>query len=290
MLFFKKIECRNENEALKDRLSAASEVNSHLASRIEELTMENDSLRAHIRRLLRLLKSDHSFAKEQRPLDHDIQGTIHEEDEDIQKRMEEVESHRAKLNAATRVSLGKEADSQGLTLDPKYVSLGDVLGKGTFGTTYKGFWQGIEVAVKAVSPSEDSREAFQREVQVLSIVRHAHVVQLYGVVFEPEIEKCWLVCELLSGLSLSDWIHGKSSRNNIPPRSLIERLRAIMHVACGMQALEQMQPYSCVHRDLKPSNVLWNGSDKWKVADMGLSRVLSPEAMVSLTPETGSYL
>jgi serine/threonine protein kinase len=61
-----------------------------------------------------------------------------------------------------------------------------------------------------------------------------------------------------------------------------------LDVACGLEALEQHEP-PILHRDLKPSNIMIDASGRAKVADMGLSRVLTPEALMELTPETGSY-
>lgn len=262
-------------------LAAAHEVNAHLAQRVESLTLENDSLHAHIRRLTKLLKPpDENMGKREKEEPWEERAT----DEDSQYEAS------AKIGKEGWQTLSRQARAQGWLLDSKYVTLGSVIGRGTFGTTYKGFWQGIDVAVKAVSPSPDSLEAFVRESTTLALIRHANVVQLYGAVCEPSSEKCWLVCELLTGDSLAKWVHSNSQGRRTPRRTFLERLRAILHVACGMQALEQMEPYSCIHRDLKPSNVLWNGSDRWKVSDMGLSRILDPDAIVSLTPETGSYL
>lgn len=78
------------------------------------------------------------------------------------------------------------------------------------------------------------------------------------------------------------------------PHALLMRRRSCCTTSasalptCIVQALEESSP-SIMHRDLKPSNVFIDAAGAARVADMGLARVLTPAAMVSLTGETGTY-
>ena len=51
------------------------------------------------------------------------------------------------------------------------MTLGAELGKGAFGTTYRGTWQGAEVAIKCVRVSSCTElTTFLREVEAMSLV------------------------------------------------------------------------------------------------------------------------
>ena len=66
-----------------------------------------------------------------------------------------------KLKAAGR--------AQGWLVDPSQVTLGHVIGEGSFGSTYKGIWRGADCAVKIVKPSGEVRE-----VLFFSLLRSTH--------------------------------------------------------------------------------------------------------------------
>lgn len=186
-------------------------------------------------------------------------------------------------------ALRKEGHEQGWLISSDDVFLGEKIGQGTFGSVYRSLCRGGFCAVKCVSPhSDDEGVNFVREVEALAQVRHPNVMAMYGACVEPP-DRCWIVCEYLPGGSLSAWLYGPPGARRPPQRPLSERLRMALEVARGMQALEEHDP-QILHRDLKPSNVFLGASGEAKVADFGLSRILTPAAMCCLTGETGSYL
>lgn len=65
--------------------------------------------------------------------------------------------------------------------DPRQVILGEVLGQGSFGTVHRGTWRGGVAAVKCIRVTSRSEAiSFLREVEALSLVRHANVMPMYG--------------------------------------------------------------------------------------------------------------
>lgn len=181
--------------------------------------------------------------------------------------------------AALRAAL---ATSNVVMMPSSTISLHKTLGKGCFGETVLGRFDGINCAVKKVYIDKPNVEKqFVREVEALQTVRHPHVLSLWGVVVEPDA--CWLVTEYMCAGTLNDALRRSFVLKSKP---LSCRLQILWDVASGMAAMERI---GVLHRDLKPSNVLLDGSLRAKVADLGLARIVNDDH-VSLTAETGTYI
>lgn len=258
------------------------------------MSLDNDGLRQHIHRLLKRLKpsikhKDDPEREEEKPKNISTAAGIHAAVESLCLEDNEEDGDATTLSIVSTKDWAKltaHGRNQGWLIDPAQVNLGSIAGEGAFGATYRGIWRGAECAVKIVKPEGNSAEAFARELSTLALIRHRNVVNLYGAVIQPP-EKCWLICEWLPGGTLAEWLHGRSGGRKIA-RTVLQRLHMALDVACGLEALEQHEP-PILHRDLKPSNIMIDASGRAKVSDMGLSRVLTPEALMDLTPETGSY-
>ncbi len=162
------------------------------------------------------------------------------------------------------------------------LSVGKTLGRGCYGETVLGTFDGIVCAVKKVYLEKEGVErAFVREVEALQKVRHPHVISLWGAVVEPG--SCWLVTEYMPNGTLHEAVRRSSA---LKAKPLSVRMQILCDVSSGMAAMERA---GVLHRDLKPSNVLLDGNLRAKVADLGLARIVSDEH-VALTPETGTYL
>lgn len=272
------ISYREKIDELEDVVSASTEVNKHLALQIERLCSENETLKHHIARLRAVVK----------PSATDNSAAFATAGETAAHEPDDEPLSPALYSTKDWDRLRAHAQSHGWLVEPHQVHLGPILGEGSFGAIHRAVWRGAECAVKVVRVADGNAEAFAREATALSSVRHPNVVQLYGAVIQPP-ERCWIVTELLPGGTLAAWLHGPPGSRRPPQRTLLERLKMALDVACGCEALEQHEP-PIMHRDLKPSNVLLDAAGRAKVADMGLARVLTPDALVSLTPETGSYL
>nr|DAD31369.1 TPA_asm: hypothetical protein HUJ06_010220 [Nelumbo nucifera] len=148
-----------------------------------------------------------------------------------------------------------------------------ILGKGGFGTVYRGVLpDGRDVAVKKLQREgvEGERE-FRAEMEVLSGNGfgwpHPNLVTLYGWCLYGS-EKL-LVYEYMEGGSLEDLV---SDRTRLTWQRRIE-------VAIGVARALVFLHHECfppiVHRDVKASNVLLDKHGKAHVTDFGLARVVS---------------
>ncbi|CAI0448378.1 unnamed protein product [Linum tenue] len=124
------------------------------------------------------------------------------------------------------------------------------IGEGGYGPVYQGRLDHTPVAIKVLRPdAAQGKKQFQQEVEVLSCIRHPHLVLLLGAC--PEYG-C-LVYEYLENGSLEDRLLRK---NNTPPIPWRKRFDIAAEIATGLLFLHQAKPEPLVHRDLKPANIL----------------------------------
>ncbi|CAL1404686.1 unnamed protein product [Linum trigynum] len=147
-----------------------------------------------------------------------------------------------------------------------------LVGKGSFSCVYKGVLKnGTVVAVKkAIVSSEQQKNSkeFHTELDLLSRLNHAHLLNLLGYC-EEEGERL-LVYEFMAHGSLHQHLHGKS-------KGLREQMDWVRRVTIAVQAargIEYLHGYACppvIHRDIKSSNILIDEEHNARVADFGLS-------------------
>ncbi|KAG6530793.1 receptor protein kinase TMK1-like [Zingiber officinale] len=153
----------------------------------------------------------------------------------------------------------------------------NVLGRGGFGTVYKGeLHDGTKIAVKRMEAGAVGTKGlneFQSEIAVLTKVRHRNLVSLLGYCLDGN--ERLLVYEYMPQGTLSrhlfDW-----KEEGLKPMEWKKRLGIALDVARGVEYLHSLAQQSFIHRDLKPSNILLGDDMKAKVADFGLVR-LAPE-------------
>ncbi|CAI0409991.1 unnamed protein product [Linum tenue] len=143
------------------------------------------------------------------------------------------------------------------------------IGEGGYGPVFKCYLDHTPVAVKVLRPDAvQGRSQFQREVEVLSMIRHPNMVLLLGACPEYGI----LVYEHMARGSLDDCLFRK--RNNTPPLSWQLRFKIAAEIATGLLFLHQTKPEPLVHRDLKPDNILLDINYVSKISDVGLARLV----------------
>ncbi|KAM0936289.1 putative protein kinase RLK-Pelle-LRR-IX family [Dioscorea sansibarensis] len=153
----------------------------------------------------------------------------------------------------------------------------NILGRGGFGTVYKGeLHDGTKIAVKRMEAGVMGTKGlneFKSEIAVLTKVRHRHLVSLLGYCLDGN--ERLLVYEYMPQGTLSrhlfDW-----KEEGLKPLEWKKRLSIALDVARGVEYLHSLAHQSFIHRDLKPSNILLGDDMKAKVADFGLVR-LAPD-------------
>jgi serine/threonine protein kinase len=126
---------------------------------------------------------------------------------------------------------------------------------------------GHKVAVKILNKAKIKQlgmeEKVQREINILHLCTHPHIIRLYEVVDTPT--DIFLVNEYVSGGELFDYI---VSKGRLAP----DEARNFFHQI--ISGVEYCHFQKIVHRDLKPENLLLDANKNIKLADFGLSNLM----------------
>jgi serine/threonine protein kinase len=149
---------------------------------------------------------------------------------------------------------------------------GRVIGRGAYGQVFVIVLNdGSTVAAKEIGldglPEEVAHKAqeVEREVRLLSELRHDNLVVYYGAVFDDRMMQVKIFMELVGGGSLAAMT-----------RSLEERMNEVLAARLLLQVVKGlafMHGKGIIHRDLKCDNVLIDTTDgSVKIADFGTAR------------------
>ena len=143
------------------------------------------------------------------------------------------------------------------------------IGEGSFGKVKlaKHKVTGQEVAMKTINRrkliSRDMAGRIEREIQYLQLLRHPHIIKLYTVITTKT--DIYMVLEYVP-MELFDYIVKHGRLGEVKARKLFQQ------IIC---AVEYCHRHKIVHRDLKPENLLLDKNMNVKIADFGLSNIMT---------------
>ncbi|KAM3730043.1 hypothetical protein ACB098_12G057900 [Castanea mollissima] len=141
------------------------------------------------------------------------------------------------------------------------------IGEGRYGTVYRGILRHMHVAIKMLpSYGSQSQLDFQKEVEVLSRVRHPNLVTLIGTC--PESRS--LVYEYLKNGSLADHL---ACKGNTSPLSWQIRTQIVADICSALIFLHSNKP-CIIHGNLKTSKVLLDANFVSKLGDLGIFHLI----------------
>ena len=185
---------------------------------------------------------------------------------------------------------------------------GTRIGAGAYGSVDEVAVPGAVCAAKRIHevfldrseiPEREIRKSvtqFVKECQLMSTLRHPHVVQFLGVCFFADSRLPALVMERLL-TNLHDLLDPETDPP--PPKDApkpffpLSLKCCILHnVACGLAYLHERTP-PVIHRDLSARNVLLNSGMVAKIADLGVARIvprMRAAATMTKAPGAGIYM
>ncbi|XP_043535246.1 serine/threonine-protein kinase BRSK2-like [Chiloscyllium plagiosum] len=157
------------------------------------------------------------------------------------------------------------------------------LGKGQTGLVKLGIHciTGQKVAIKIVNREKLTESVLmkvEREIAILKLIEHPHVLKLHDV-YENK-KYLYLVLEHVSGGELFDYLVKKG---RLTPKEARKFFRQIL------SALDFCHSHSICHRDLKPENLLLDEKNNIRIADFGMASLQVGDSLLETSCGSPHY-
>ncbi|KAI3705668.1 hypothetical protein L1987_75907 [Smallanthus sonchifolius] len=174
--------------------------------------------------------------------------------------------------------------TMGFTADDLLCATAEIMGKSTYGTVYKATLEdGDQVAVKRLREkiTKNQRE-FEIEVNLLGKIRHPNLLAMRAYYLGPKGEKL-LVFDYMTKGSLATLLHARGPET---PVDWPTRMQIAKGMAGGLLSLHTH--HNIIHGNLTSSNVLLDENINPKIADFGLSRLMTAAANSNVIATAGA--
>ncbi|KAJ0802669.1 putative protein kinase RLK-Pelle-LRR-III family [Helianthus annuus] len=149
----------------------------------------------------------------------------------------------------------------------------EVLGKGTFGMSYKAILEdGTSVVVKRLKDLSVGKREFEQQMGIVGSIKHENVIELRAYYYSKD-EKL-TVCEYYSQGSVAAMLHGNRGEDRVT-LTWETRLQIAVGAARGIARVHTEAGVKLVHGNIKSSNVFLNSQNYGCISDIGLSTVMS---------------
>uniref|UniRef100_A0A3B4WVR6 BR serine/threonine kinase 2 n=1 Tax=Seriola lalandi dorsalis TaxID=1841481 RepID=A0A3B4WVR6_SERLL len=180
-------------------------------------------------------------------------------------------------------SSGKDANSGHYANYVGPYRLEKTLGKGQTGLVKLGVHCVTcqKVAIKIVNREKLSESVLmkvEREIAILKLIEHPHVLKLHDV-YENK-KYLYLVLEHVSGGELFDYLVKKG---RLTPKEARKFFRQII------SALDFCHSHSICHRDLKPENLLLDEKNNIRIADFGMASLQVGDSLLETSCGSPHY-
>ncbi|PHT43970.1 putative leucine-rich repeat receptor-like protein kinase IMK3 [Capsicum baccatum] len=160
----------------------------------------------------------------------------------------------------------------------------EIMGKSTYGTAYKATLEdGNQVAVKRLREKiTKGQKEFEAEVAELGKIRHPNILALRAYYLGPKGEKL-LVYDYMPNGSLSSFLHARGPETTIDWPT---RMRIAIGITKGICFLHTKE--NIIHGNLTSSNILLDEQNNPKIADVGLSRLMTTAGNTNVIATAGT--
>ncbi|XVF53021.1 hypothetical protein PTKIN_Ptkin05aG0065500 [Pterospermum kingtungense] len=149
----------------------------------------------------------------------------------------------------------------------------EVLGKGTFGISYKAVLEdAATVVVKRLKEVSVGKREFEQQMEVVGSIRHPNVVELKAYYYSKD--ERLVVYDYYNQGSVSSLLHGKRGEDRIP-LDWDARMKIAIGAARGIARIHMENGGKFVHGNIKSSNIFVNSQQYGCLSDLGLSSIMS---------------
>lgn len=154
-----------------------------------------------------------------------------------------------------------------------------LIGEGGMAAVYEAVHQTFDdrkVAIKILNPiltaNKNLCQRFVNEAKIMASLTHPSIVHVLD--FEERDDMLAIVMELLTGNSLTQYIHQQGTLNPEQAKAIMEQV---------LSAFTFAHNKGVVHRDVKPANIFILEDGTPKILDFGIAKILSGEADMTTT-------